>query len=135
MPAAGVGQRMGEGLPKQYLTLAGRPLIEHALAPFLADPACRGAVVAIAPGDATFATLAVARDARVVTVTGGAQRRDSVAAGLAWLERHAGEDDPWVLVHDAARPCLPAADLARLLAALPGAPEGALLGLRVADTV
>ncbi|HUO80391.1 MAG TPA: 2-C-methyl-D-erythritol 4-phosphate cytidylyltransferase [Steroidobacteraceae bacterium] len=137
MPAAGRGRRMGEGerLPKQYQPLAGRTVLEHALAPFLADPACRGVVVALAAGDRHFAALPLARDPRVATVTGGAERRDSVAAGLATLRARLGAEDPWVLVHDAARPCLPRADLARLLAALPGAPDGALLALRIADTV
>ena len=137
MPAAGRGRRMagGDAPPKQYLPLAGRTVIEHALAPFLADAACQGVVVALAAGDDRFAVLPVARDPRVVTVEGGAERRDSVAAGLAAIRARVGGADPWVLVHDAARPCLPRADLARLLASLAAAPDGALLALRVADTV
>jgi 2-C-methyl-D-erythritol 4-phosphate cytidylyltransferase/2-C-methyl-D-erythritol 2,4-cyclodiphosphate synthase len=136
MPAAGRGRRMAEAAPtpKQYLPLAGATVIEHALAPFLADAACLGVVVALAAGDREFGSLAAARDPRVAVVTGGAERRDSVAAGLAWLAARA-PPDAWVLVHDAARPCLPRADLARLLAALPGAPDGALLALKIADTV
>lgn len=123
-----------EGLPKQYLPLAGRTVIEHALAPFLADAACQGVIVALAPSDTRFAALTVARDPRVRSVTGGQERRDSVAAGLAAL---AGlvTDDPWVLVHDAARPCLPAADLAALQEALADAPHGALLALPLVDTL
>jgi len=137
MPAAGRGRRMGaaDAPPKQYLALAGRTVIEHALAPFLADPACRGVVVAIAADDARFATLEAARDPRVATVEGGAERRDSVACGVAWLRRKVGAADPWVLVHDAARPCLSREDLARLLAVLPESPEGALLALKITDTV
>ncbi|MBS0375143.1 MAG: 2-C-methyl-D-erythritol 4-phosphate cytidylyltransferase [Proteobacteria bacterium] len=136
VPAAGRGLRFGgDGGPKQYRELAGRTVLEHALAPFLADPRCRGIVVALAVDDATFATLAVARDARVHAVAGGAARRDSVAAGLAAIAVRAAGEDPWVLVHDAARPCLPAGDLDRLLAALPAAPDGALLAVRVAETV
>jgi 2-C-methyl-D-erythritol 4-phosphate cytidylyltransferase / 2-C-methyl-D-erythritol 2,4-cyclodiphosphate synthase len=135
-PAAGRGSRMaGAGVAKQYLPLAGRTVLEHALAPFLADPACQGVVVALAADDRHFATLAIARDPRLSTVTGGAARRDSVAAGVAWLRQRLGTADPWVLVHDAARPCLPRADLARLLAALPAAADGALLALRIVDTV
>ena len=122
------------GLPKQYLPLAGRTVIEHALAPFLADPACRGVIVALAPGDVRFATLAVARDPRVATVSGGLERRDSVAAGLAALAARV-DDDPWVLVHDAARPCLPPADLTALLGSLPDSPAGALLAIPVVDTL
>ena len=135
MPAAGQGLRMAAAAPKQYLALGGRTVIEHALAPFLADPRCIGLVVALAPGDSTFATLAAAADPRIVTVPGGVARRDSVAAGLAAVAARVGGADPWVLVHDAARPCLAAADLEALLAALADAPAGALLGLQVADTL
>ncbi len=136
MPAAGHGRRMNEaaGLAKQYLPLAGRCVIEHALAPFLADPHCRGIVVALAAGDQRFGSLPPASDPRVSTVIGGAERRDSVAAGLAALSSRAAATD-WVLVHDAARPCLPATDLAALLDALPGSPAGALLAVPLVDTL
>ena len=136
MPAAGKGARMGEvAAPKQYLALAGRLVIEHALAPFLADARCRGAVVALAPDDGRFKHLAVASDPRVHTVTGGATRADSVRAALAAVAVAAGDEDPWVLVHDAARPCLARADLEALLGVLPASPDGALLAAPVADTV
>jgi len=137
MPAAGSGERLraaGEA-PKQYLEIAGRTVIEHALAPFIADPRCTGIVVALRAGDSRFARLAIAAEPRLRTVTGGAERADSVRAGLALVAALAGGTDPWVLVHDAARPCLPVADLDALLAALAGAADGALLGQRIADTV
>ena len=137
MPAAGHGRRMAPAdgaRPKQYLSLAGATMIEHALAPFLADRHCLGVVVALAAGDPLFGTLEVAVDRRVRTVLGGTERRDSVVAGLAAVAELAA-DDCWVLVHDAARPCLPAADLAALLAALPEATAGALLALPVVDTL
>jgi 2-C-methyl-D-erythritol 4-phosphate cytidylyltransferase len=137
MPAAGSGERLQArgGIPKQYLELAGRAVIEHALAPFLADGRCVGIAVALQAGDARFAALPLAAERRIHTVTGGAARADSVRAGLAAVARAVGDADPWVLVHDAARPCLPASDLEALLAALPGAAQGALLGQRLADTV
>jgi 2-C-methyl-D-erythritol 4-phosphate cytidylyltransferase/2-C-methyl-D-erythritol 2,4-cyclodiphosphate synthase len=135
VPAAGSGRRMGAAAPKQYLPLAGATVLEHALAPFLADPRCRGIVVALAADDERWPTLAVARDARVRRVTGGAERRDSVLAGLEALIAAGGAADDWVLVHDAARPCLRAADLDALLAALPDAPDGALLAVPLADTL
>ena len=138
MPAAGKGERMrapGEASPKQYGTIAGRALIEHALAPFLADARCAGIVVALAPGDTRFAALGVAADPRVTTVTGGAQRADSVRAALAAVLRGCGGADPWVLVHDAARPCLTGAELEALLGALPTAAHGALLAVRITDTI
>jgi 2-C-methyl-D-erythritol 4-phosphate cytidylyltransferase len=126
---------MGAETPKQYLTLAGETVLEHALAPFRTDPRCRGVVVALAPGDERWAALAVARDAKVRTVPGGAQRCDSVAAGLALLRADGASAGDWVLVHDAARPCLARADLERLLDALPASPDGALLAVPVADTL
>jgi 2-C-methyl-D-erythritol 4-phosphate cytidylyltransferase len=135
VPAAGSGRRMGAETPKQYLTLAGATVLEHALAPFLADRRCRGAVVALAAGDARWASLPVAREPKVRTVPGGAERRDSVVAGLAALRAQGASGDDWVLVHDAARPCLARADLERLLDALPGSPDGALLAVPVADTL
>ena len=149
MPAAGTGMRLRDdacvdaragaealpAVPKQYLPLVGATVIEHALAPFRADPRCAGIVVALAPGDRWWQALSVARDPRVVTVTGGRERRDSVAAGLAAVRARVGAQDPWVLVHDAARPCVSAEELERLLAAIERAPHGALLALRIADTV
>ena len=122
-------------VPKQYRTLAGATVLEHALAPFLADTRCRGAVVAIAAGDARWQDLAVAQDPRVTTVTGGRERRDSVAAAVAALHARLGPADPWVLVHDAARPCVSRSEIDALLAALPRAPDGALLALPVDDTL
>lgn len=136
MPAAGSGRRMGEAaLPKQYLPLAGRTVIEHALAPFLADPCCQGIVVALAADDTQFARLPVSASPRIRPVTGGAERRDSVAAGLAELATRPEARGGWVLVHDAARPCLSPRDLDALLAGLADAPAGALLATRVADTL
>jgi len=136
IPAAGAGRRMGgaEGLPKQYRPIAGRAVLEHAIAPFIEDPDCHGIVVALALDDAHFATLPCASHPRVHTTVGGAERRDSVLAGLTYVAARDAEDC-WVFVHDAARPCLSRADLAALRAALTHAPDGALLAVRVADTV
>jgi len=149
MPAAGSGTRLHAdaqlgaragaeawpAVPKQYLPLAGATVIEHALAPFRADPRCEGIVVALAAGDRWWQALPAARDRRVVTVTGGRERGDSVAAGLAAVRARVGMRDPWVLVHDAARPCASDEELGRLLAAIEHAPHGALLALRMTDTV
>lgn len=130
--AAGRGMRMGGVAPKQYAPLAGATVLEHALAPLLAHAGLRRLVIAVAPDDHRFATLAVAADARVHAVTGGASRAASVDAGLAAL----ADADPGlpVVVHDAARPCLPATDLDLLLAAA-AAPDGALLAIPVHDTL
>jgi 2-C-methyl-D-erythritol 4-phosphate cytidylyltransferase len=132
VPAAGSGRRFGAAMPKQYLDLAGKTIIEHALAPFLADPRCQQIIVALDPGDQKFHQLPVARDARVRTVAGGAQRCDSVRQ--AALQVEAGADD-WVLVHDAARPCLTAADRDALIEALAADAVGGLLATPLADTL
>jgi 2-C-methyl-D-erythritol 4-phosphate cytidylyltransferase len=130
MPAAGGGQRFGGPVPKQYLPLAGRTLIEHALAPFLADARCEGVCVALAPADELFATLPLA-DERIGTVIGGSERAASV---LAALDAIPATDTDWVMVHDAARPCVSREEIDRLiLAAMAGG--GALLAAPVADTL
>jgi 2-C-methyl-D-erythritol 4-phosphate cytidylyltransferase len=141
MPAAGAGRRFGAELPKQYAPLEGRTVIEWALTPFLADPRCAHAVVAVAPGDRHWEGVAgrLARTgaggtSRVTSVAGGEARSHSVRLGLARLEARAAPDD-WVLVHDAARPCLSAGDLDRLVTALATHALGGLLASPVRDTL
>lgn len=134
VPAAGRGTRMGAPLPKQYLSIDGRTVIEHTLARLLAYAPLRRVVVALAADDAWFAGLTVAADARVATCAGGAERADSVLAALDALADIAGEND-LVLVHDAARPCLRLSDMARLVAAASRDESGAILALPVHDTV
>jgi len=136
MPAAGSGRRFAAGRPKQYARLEGRTVIEWALAPFLADRRCAGVMLALAPGDHDFARLAVPTGGQpAVSVTaGGAERSLSVRAALAALAPRASAAD-WVLVHDAARPCLAAADLERLLAGVAEHALGGLLAAPLADTL
>ena len=132
MPAAGSGQRFGPERPKQYMPLAGRTVIEWALHPFLADPRCMQLVVALAAGDEHFNRLSTTDDPRLQRVTGGAQRCDSV---LAALESIAAADEEWVLVHDAARPCVTRAEIDALLDAAAADATGALLAQPLADTL
>ncbi len=145
LPAAGVGRRMGADRPKQYLPLAGRAVIEHAVAALLDHPRVAGAVVALAADDHYWPALPIAAAARLRTVTGGAERADSVLAALDLLaagdaaESAAAEGD-LVLVHDAARPCLRRADIDALLETCDARSgdagfAGALLGLPVRDTM
>ncbi|MDE2049963.1 MAG: 2-C-methyl-D-erythritol 4-phosphate cytidylyltransferase [Gammaproteobacteria bacterium] len=131
MPAAGVGRRFGADRPKQYAPLCGRTVIEWALAPFLADPRCAGTVVALGADDPYWPSIA---PATVLVAPGGQERSHSVRNGLAVLSDRAKPDD-WVLVHDAARPCLPRQDLERLLADLAAHPVGGLLATPAADTL
>lgn len=132
MPAAGSGRRYGGDTPKQYLFLGQERVIERALAPFLADARCRGICLALDAGDSQFAGLPVATEPRVRTVTGGARRCDSVRNALAAL---AVPEDDWVLVHDAARPCLARADIDRLLAQAGIDAVGGLLAVPLTDTL
>jgi 2-C-methyl-D-erythritol 4-phosphate cytidylyltransferase len=138
MPAAGLSSRFGAHGPKQYASLEGRTVIEWALAPFLADPRCAHIVVALARDDTGWRQVAGRLDAprpsSVTTVGGGAQRSQSVRLALAALEGRAGPDE-WVLVHDAARPCLDGNDLERLLGRLGAHPVGGLLAIPATDTL
>jgi 2-C-methyl-D-erythritol 4-phosphate cytidylyltransferase len=132
MPAAGAGRRFGSELRKQYAALAGRTVIEWSLAPFLEDARCARIIVAVAAEDRHWTRLPVA--ARTLATTGGGERSQSVRSGLAALAGEASAAD-WVLVHDAARPCLAAADLERLLSQAAAHAVGGLLAVPVADTL
>lgn len=133
VPAAGSGARMGSAQPKQYLALCGQALLLHTLAALLASPALQQVAVVLSPEDGWFDALTLPLDPRLVVLRcGGASRAETVRNGLLALPQ--AEDD-WVLVHDAARPCLQAADTARLIAALQDDPVGGLLALPVADTL
>jgi 2-C-methyl-D-erythritol 4-phosphate cytidylyltransferase len=140
MPAAGSSQRFGGAQPKQFAPLAGSTVMALALRPFLADPRCAGAVVVLAAeqlqqaGAHASDHVGAGAAQHVLRVAGGARRCDSVLCGLAALGSRAAADD-WVLVHDAARPCLSAPDLEQLLAAGQGQAVGALLATRVSDTI
>ena len=135
LPAAGAGRRMGAALPKQYLDLAGWPVLEHSLRLFLDHPRIRGLVVALDPADAHWDGLPSARHPAVKRVVGGAERCHSVANALDGLLTDRASASDWVLVHDAARPCLRRADLDRLLERLGDHPVGGLLGVPVRDTM
>jgi 2-C-methyl-D-erythritol 4-phosphate cytidylyltransferase len=140
MPAAGVGRRFGTARPKQYASLQGRTVIEWALAPFLADASCAGAVVVLAADDPYWHEVAdclaklPACAAKLIVARGGVERSHTVRNGLAALETRAASDD-WILVHDAARPCLTATDLRQLLEYLSSHPVGGLLATPAADTL
>lgn len=130
VPAAGIGSRMQTECPKQYLKIGEQTILEHAVASLLAHPRVRQAIVAISPDDTYFTTLPLAQDPRVTVVTGGRMRADSVLAGL-----QAAGTARWVLVHDAARPCLHKDDLGRLLAITASSKIGGILAAPVRDTM
>jgi 2-C-methyl-D-erythritol 4-phosphate cytidylyltransferase len=134
VPAAGSGSRFGAELPKQYLPLAGRPLIYHTLLALCRSPHIDRVLVVLAPDDRHWRTHDW-RDLgpKLETVyAGGATRADSVLAGL---QATAAADDDWVLVHDAARPCLSQVMLDALVSELSDDAVGGLLAVPVADTL
>ncbi len=135
MAAAGSGRRFGLGSPKQYAPLAGTTVLECALAPFLADARCRAVRLVLAADDPQCERLRALLGARGAVVEGGRERCDSVRNGLASLATVLASED-WVLVHDAARPCIAPADIDRLIAAVDGSgAEGGLLAAPLADTL
>lgn len=125
---------MKAGRPKQYLDVLGKPLLQHTLDKLCAEPALAGIVVAIAADDRQFAKLNHGWRIPVTTVTGGAERCQSV---LACLRRLAATEprSSWVLVHDAARPCVRSEDIRRLIAAACGHAVGGILAIPVRDTM
>jgi 2-C-methyl-D-erythritol 4-phosphate cytidylyltransferase len=135
IPAAGAGTRIAGETPKQYLPIAGKPMLWHALRAIGAAQV-EIVFVVLAPDDRRFAALDWSGcGARVEPLyCGGDTRRDSVYNGLVAAMAAVDADD-WVLVHDAARPCLPRADLDRLIAECSGDAIGGILALPVADTV
>jgi len=144
VPAAGSGLRMGaqpnRPIPKQYLPLAGQPLIRHALATLCATPAIANVFVVLAPDDAQWPAAAMAALGPGLRVLrcGGETRAQSVANGLRAMVGALGDQDignDWVLVHDAARPCLTVAMVEKLIAEVGEDDAGGLLAVPVADTL
>lgn len=125
---------MGAAIPKQYLPLGGKTVLQHALDSLFGDVRVDAVVVALAPDDAHWPMLKAPPGRRLLRAPGGAERCDSVLNALHVVAEQAGVDD-WVLVHDAARPCLRAADLTRLIDELHNDPVGGLLAIPVCDTM
>jgi 2-C-methyl-D-erythritol 4-phosphate cytidylyltransferase len=135
VPAAGVGRRMGGEVPKQYLEIAGKRVLEHTLERFLDHPAIVAVAVAVSAQDPYWPEVAARYPGgRLLTATGGAERCHSVLSGLGLLLGRARPED-WVMVHDAARPCLSAAEIDGLLRELADDPVGGILAVPVRDTL
>ena len=134
IPAAGIGRRMGGEVPKQYLRIAGRTLLEHSAAALLALEPLARLVIAHHADDQTLATLPLAKHPRVQPVVGGDERAASVLAALEALADVADDDD-WIMVHDAARPCVEPDTLRAMIAQLAGHAVGGILAQALSDTV
>ncbi len=131
VPAAGIGERMKADCPKQYLHIAGKTIIEHTLTNLLEHSQVKHVIVVLDPNDNFFSELAIASHPSIKVVEGGQERCDSVLAGLNYLP----DDEEWVLVHDAARPCLAKTDLTTLLQLAEQGSIGGILATPVRDTM
>jgi 2-C-methyl-D-erythritol 4-phosphate cytidylyltransferase len=125
---------MASDIPKQYLSLNGKAVVEHSLQTLLDNPKIESVCLAISAQDSYWGKTALASNQKVVTVEGGAERCHSVLNALSILQQKADPND-WVLVHDAARPCLRQDDLNLLVESLAEHPVGGLLGVPVRDTM
>jgi len=137
IPAAGVGARMLTDRPKQYLQLAGRTVLEHSVSCFAHHPRVRGIVLAVSMDDTYWPELELPSSVPLHCVPGGETRAESVLSALNFLVALTQNEanDSWVLVHDAARPCVRREDIDLLLASLHDDPVGGLLAVPVRDTM
>ncbi len=134
VPAAGVGKRMQADRPKQYLPLNGVTVIEQSLTRLLQVQQFTAVVVAISKEDPYWPKLAISKNSRIRTAAGGKERADSVLSALHSIADNAADDD-WVLVHDAARPCITQSDVEHLIDELQNHEVGGILGQASHDTL
>lgn len=134
VPAAGVGKRMQADRPKQYLPLCQHTVIEQTLTRLLQANVFSTIAVAISTEDPYWPTLPIAQYPQILTAPGGKERADSVLSALKALQNQVDNCD-WVLVHDAARPCITASDLHKLIATLKDDPTGGILAVPSHDTL
>ena len=137
IPAAGIGRRMQSEIPKQYLKLNGRPVLEHTLDRLLSVDAIHGAVVALQNGDPYWSDVQVDTTKPVVVAEGGNERCQSVLNALKVLAARPEyiRGNTWALVHDAVRPCISIDDMQNLIARVAGTESGGLLATPVRDTM
>jgi 2-C-methyl-D-erythritol 4-phosphate cytidylyltransferase len=134
VPAAGIGTRMGAGIPKQYIKLHGKAVLAWTLEVLLGLEFLEKIVLILHPEDTYFSEKMAADFPAVLQVKGGEERQHSVSNGLEFLKTLAADDD-WVLVHDAARPCVKADDIYKLVQELQDDAVGGILASRVKDTL
>lgn len=133
VPAAGVGQRMKSSIPKQYLHLNGKTILEHSVERLFSHPRVDTVVVAVSADDAYFADLSLASNPNVIRVDGGSERVNTVHNALKWVMKN--HPEAWVLVHDAARPCVRLDDIDALISQCEVHPVGGILAAPVRDTM
>ena len=133
VPAAGVGSRMRADRPKQYLKIHGKTILEHTLEKLLSHPQVAQIVVAISDDDPYYPELALNLNPQVIRVSGGSERADSVLSALNYIAEQQLSD--WVMVHDAARPCVQLSDIDKLISGAMSHDVGAILAAPVRDTM
>jgi len=133
VPAAGVGSRMKADRPKQYLTIQSKTILEHTIEKLLAHPSIDKVIVAISKEDPYYDSLSISQNPNVIRVAGGDERADSVLSALEYVQTQGGSD--WVMVHDAARPCVASNDINKLIAQASAHPVGGILAAPVRDTM
>ncbi|CAL4324789.1 2-C-methyl-D-erythritol 4-phosphate cytidylyltransferase [Buchnera aphidicola (Protaphis terricola)] len=130
VPAAGVGKRMLSGIPKQYIKIKNRTILEYTLIALLSHPNIVRVIVSLNKQDNYFKKLSISSDIRVVSVIGGNKRINSVLSGLV-LPIH----EKWVIVHDAVRPCISYQDLEKLISITKKSKIGGILARPISDTI
>ena len=137
VPAAGIGKRMQSSIPKQYLPLNGRPVLEHTLNRLLSNNNIDGLVIALQAGDGYWPDIKIDSEKPVLQASGGTERADSVLNALDVLFEQPTFDqqNDWVLVHDAVRACIRTEDIDKLVTEVAADKNGGLLALPVRDTM
>ena len=134
IPAAGVGKRMGVDKPKQYIEVNGKTILEHTIHCFIEREEIEKVVVAISATDEYWPELDISKNEKVITAPGGVERYQSVFNSLKELQGKADNND-WVMVHDAARPCLSQSTIDRLIIELREHEVGGILAMPCRDTM
>jgi 2-C-methyl-D-erythritol 4-phosphate cytidylyltransferase/2-C-methyl-D-erythritol 2,4-cyclodiphosphate synthase len=134
IPAAGTGSRFGADYAKQYASINNATVLERSAATLLQQKSLQKIVIALHADDAQGAQLPLLQHEKITFVCGGTERTDSVLQALLYLREYAEKDD-WVLVHDAARPCLSVSDLQKLIDSLRDDSVGGLLAVPATDTL
>ncbi len=137
VPAAGIGKRMQSSMPKQYLSLNHRPVLEHTIDILLKNKNISGLVIALRPDDGYFSDIKINSNKPVLQAIGGMERADSVLNAINTLFNfnQFDADSDWVMVHDAVRACLQQQDINKLISEVAEDKNGGLLALSVRDTM
>ena len=137
VPAAGIGKRMQSDVPKQYLRIAGKTVIEHTLERLLSVSRVQGVIVAVQDDDPYWPSINIESAKPVITTSGGSERCHSVLNALETLysQHESSTTDTWALVHDAVRPAVRVEDIEKLISTVTDSDAGGLLAMPVRDTM